>query len=433
LWYAESNFYDHPDLCQVLAEALQEDLRASDRVRAEERRCEAVRVESADCGNVNCGAVSCCNWRHSCDNHLIWRLFYCTNQEICQLVSLMAWLQYLSCQLTPVAGTEAEAVQVGDEVFSAAISLLRGLVLRSLPPAPQSDATQTGHSQRGKGYSHHLRRLLGEVTDTAPGEQSLAELCAVHGIESTSSAEVAALVAVERLHECRLQLLLAAYAAAETSQVRERRSALFKALHRAKSDFPCNAWFQRTFVTLTVAAPGGGLALSAYFKEAATQRWLWSGGQTPAECIDVVRLEVLQAHRSVQLPLSDESGAPPAVAVPAWADLLDIAGAAHIVSRWSADAVRKVRTTLENMLSGTPGCQIATLWLFYIHLEASFGRKESAKKVFFRAVNQCGWSQDLYVMAVGPCLKASFTGRELRSLESMLEQRGVVWLRACPT
>jgi hypothetical protein len=73
------------------------------------------------------------------------------------------------------------------------------------------------------------------------------------------------------------------------------------------------------------------------------------------------------------------------------------------------------------------------LWLFFIQLEATFGRKESAKKVFFRAVNQCGWNQDLFTAAVGPGLKATFTGRELRSLESMLEQRGVAWLRACPT
>lgn len=39
-------------------EAVQEDLRASDRARAEERRCEAVRVEVSDCSSINCGAVS---------------------------------------------------------------------------------------------------------------------------------------------------------------------------------------------------------------------------------------------------------------------------------------------------------------------------------------------------------------------------------------
>jgi hypothetical protein len=344
----------------------------------------------------------------------------------------MAWLQYLSCTSAPTSVATEDAVEVGDEVFAAAISLLRGLVLRAVPEAGANDIAEPGGSVPGKGYSRHLRRLLGEEgTDAGLTGRSLAELCAMHGIASTSSAEGAVLVAVERLHRSRLQFLLSAYATAEVGQVRERRSSLFAALRRAKSDFPCNGWFQQTFVTLAVAEPGGVLSLKVFLRGAAARRWLWRGGLSPTECVDLVSLEVLQAHRS------GSGGSEDAVqtAMPPWAELLDISGAAQeqLVSRWPADAVQKVRGTLESVLASIPGCQVPKLWLFYIQLEASFGRKESAKKVFFRAVNQCGWSQDLYTAAAGPCLKASFTVRELRSLESMLEQRGVAWLRACPT
>lgn len=331
-------------------------------------------------------------------------------------------------------------MEVGDEVFGAAISLLRGLVLRAVPGAGANDSGEPGGSVPGKGYSRHLRRLLGEEgADVGLAGRSLAELCAMHGIASTSSAEGAVLVAVERLHRSRLQFLLIAYATAEVGQVRERRSALFTALRRAKSDFPYNAWFQQTFVTLAVAEPGGVLSLKVFLRGAAARRWLWRGGLSPTECVDLVSLEVLQAYRSVLILAlgSGSGGSKDAVqtAMPPWAELLDISRAAQeqLVSRWPADAVQKVRGTLESVLATMPGCQMPKLWLFYIQLEASFGRKESAKKVFFRAVNQCGWSQDLYTAAAGPCLKASFSARELRSLESMLEQRGVPWLRACPT
>lgn len=313
---------------------------------------------------------------------------------------------------------------MADETFEAAIALLRGLLLRGVS-ATASDATaaRANAPSTRKRYSRHLLQLLPDEPSEESGG-SLAEHCYLHGVSCTSSAEVSAVVTMERLHHARLQF----HRTMTSLAVAKGRSAelLVSAAQTALRDFPCNPQFQRVFLSYKALQPGGSLFLRAYLKKQSRQRLLWGGGLTAQECVSLVGVEVSNAAQSASRVLD---GGEAAVAPSTILHQLPLPPSAGM-HRWSSDAISRVRAALEYVLASPPGCQLPCLWAFYIHLEASFGQVLSAKKVFFRAVSHCGWSNEVYAMTAGPCLQDVFERKEVASLEAMLEQRQVSWLRS---
>jgi hypothetical protein len=349
------------------------------------------------------------------------------------LVTMMAHLQFLSSTLSTTT-TPSEALELGDAVYTAAIALLRGLLLRDAAAVPLSPEA-TAAAEKYKKYSRHLLQLLPSATAAETPTASLAEECYLHGVPLTSSAAVSAAVTIERLHQERLRFL----ASHATSRVRV--TLLVAAAGAAVRDFPLNHTFLTQYCKLKASLPGGSVSLRAYFKEIAITRHLWGGGLTAAECVSLVWVEVTHAAQNAMrggdmqsvASLGSQS-ATAAVPPTARGDSPGSVGNAaqsplSTMQHWTVDDLSRVRAALEYVLSTPPGCQLPGLWEFYIHLLASFGKYDSAKKVFFRAVNHCGWSQELYVTAAGPGLRHVFSEKETVSLESMLEQRQVHWLR----
>jgi hypothetical protein len=346
---------------------------------------------------------------------------------------MMAHLQFLSSTLSTTT-TSSEALELGDAVFTAAIALLRGLLLRDNTAVPLSPEA-TAATEKYKKYSRHLLQLLPFATAAETAAASLAEECYLHGVQLTSSAAVSAAVTMERLHQERLRFL----ASHATSRVRV--TLLVAAAEAAVRDFPLNHTFLTQYCSLKASLPGGSVSLRAYFKEIAVTRHLWGGGLSVAECISLVWVEVTHAAQcavssgdmqsaaalgsesvSASGPAATKGSSPGCVGEATQSPL-------STMQHWTVDDLYRLRAALEYVLSSPPGCQLPALWELYIHLLASFGKYDSAKKVFFRAVNHCGWSQELYVTAAGPGLKHLFSEKETSSLESMLEQRQVHWLR----
>ena len=339
----------------------------------------------------------------------------------------MAWLQQLTCSSSAAQQLEAP----GLDVFTAAISLLRCILLRNKTvPAESATAEAEVSSKR---YSKHLLQFLPNAAQEGkdPSRGSLPEQALLLGLALSSSAEATALVVLERLYTAQLQFLL--LTVLQGAPRCARLDGVIEAAYRAHCDFPCNAWFLQVFTTVKATQPGGYLHLRAHFRATALQPCLWGGGLCSEECWLVVQLEVAQAHRAARACTPEL--APLQCPTAAWSCSTAAAAAAakdacwRHLQCWSGDAVDRVRTVLEYVLSLPSGSQLAGLWELYIFLEAVCGRRESAKKVFFRAVSHCGWCHSLYALVSGPWLAQCFIEAERASLSSMLEQRGVLGLR----
>jgi hypothetical protein len=346
---------------------------------------------------------------------------------------MMAHLQFLSSTLTTTT-TPSEALELGDAVYTAAIALLRGLLLRDAAAVSLSPEAKAA-ADKYKKYSRHLLQLLPSATTSETSFASLAEECYLHGVPLTSSAAVSAAVTMERLHQERLRFLVS------HATGRARATLLVAAAEAAVRDFPLNHTFLTQYCSLKASLPGGSVSLRAYFKEVAITRHLWGGGLSVAECVSLVSVEVTHAAQNamrcgdmqpaVSLGSESVSASGPAATKSSspGGDGEATQSPLSTMQHWTADDLSRVRAALEYVLATPPGCQLPGLWELYIHLLASFGKYDSAKKVFFRAVNHCGWSQELYVTAAGPGLKHLFSEKEAASLESMLEQREVHWLK----
>jgi hypothetical protein len=346
---------------------------------------------------------------------------------------MMAHLQFLSSTLSTTT-TSSDALELGDAVYTAAIALVRGLLLRDNTAVPLSPEAMAA-TEKYKKYSRHLLQLLPSATAAETPTASLAEECYLRGVPLTSSAAVSAAVTIERLHQERLRFLTF------HASGKSRSTLLVAAAEAAVRDFPLNHTFLTQYCKLKASLPGGSVSLRAYFKGIAITRHLWGGGLTAAECVALVWLEVTHAAQyairsgDMQPGVSLVSESVPASgpAATKGGSLGSVGEATQsplsTMQHWTADDFSRVRAALEYVLATPPGCQLPGLWEFYIYLLASFGKYDSAKKVFFRAVNHCGWSQELYVTAAGPGLKHLFSEKETPSLESMLEQRQVHWLR----
>ncbi|KAA1468262.1 DUF1740-domain-containing protein [Dentipellis sp. KUC8613] len=64
------------------------------------------------------------------------------------------------------------------------------------------------------------------------------------------------------------------------------------------------------------------------------------------------------------------------------------------------------------------------LWRLYIELEIRAGQLERAKDLLFRALGQCPFVKELYLLAFD-ALRSVFTGRELNALADSMAERGV--------
>jgi hypothetical protein len=346
---------------------------------------------------------------------------------------MMAHLQFLSSTLTTTT-TPSEALELGDAVYTAAVALLRGLLLRDAAAVPLSPEAKAA-AEKYKKYSRHLLQLLPSATAAETATSSLAEECYLRGVPLTSSAAVSAAVTIERLHQERLRFLTS------HASGRSRSTLLVAAAEAAVRDFLLNHTFLTQYCKLKASLPGGSVSLRAYFKEIAITRHLWGGGLSAAECVALVWVEVTHAAQNAMrsgdmqsaTSLGSEPVSAPVPAVTKGSSPGSVGEATQsplsTMQHWTVDDLYRLRAALEYVLSTPPGCQLPGLWELYIHLLASFGKYDSAKKVFFRAVNHCGWSQELYVTAAGPGLKHLFSEKETSSLESMLEQRQVQWLR----
>lgn len=334
------------------------------------------------------------------------------------------------------------------------------------------DGAAGSDGARAKRYSKHLLRLISgtaalpstaiNASPTLSEGERTGESVAESGYFAaalSSEAEVRALVLLERLHFERMRFHLTAavlfYAPSdspppEVKVPKGRNSAhrvicVDRALTAAASalrDFPLNRYFQSVLTTLTVAQPGGYLQMRAYFRSLAQNRLLWGGGLQACECLLLVQLEIFQACKLLQYDpacpaqavgvdlyaLFDANGLTSSLSSAHDAKTNRQSGVLSLCGYWSADSASRVRTVLEYVLSTPTGSQLPSLWMFYIFMLTARDKREEAKKVFFRAVNHCGWCQKLILLSMGP-LRRNFTDKEVTSLQSMLEQRGLALVR----
>ena len=378
----------------------------------------------------------------------------------------MAWLQYLSTLYASTGavtstisssfpmGAVDEAVQQGDAVFSGVFVTLRDL----LAPAAATNAMKDQHSDatdkrvRGHQYSNFFRHFVspGSRSGPATDNTTLPELQYLNNVPMTSEAEVSTLLLLERLHCARVHFLLQVSSSVPTygrnckplQLSLANRSALHKAVQPALRDFPLNNYIQCVYTIFNISQPAGVTHMRAYYKNIHQNRKCWGGAMQPSEILNMLCVEIFQANKVL---LSDPL-TPTAVGCDneyavfntesayfcnSLSDSVSAVSQALALCRhWRHDSVQNVRTFLETTLSNhVTATQMPILWMFYIYLETSRRRYNEAKRLFFRAVSVCGWSQNLYTLCWGP-LQESFTESEQSSLQVMMEQRGLHPLRS---
>jgi len=91
--------------------------------------------------------------------------------------------------------------------------------------------------------------------------------------------------------------------------------------------------------------------------------------------------------------------------------------------RWAAE-VERIRYGLAEAVEHERTRGSAAIWRVYLELEIRSGQLKSAKKLLFRAVGECPFVKELYLLAFGP-LRGVFDGRELQSLVDLMAERGL--------
>ncbi|KAG8824661.1 hypothetical protein FRC18_010478 [Serendipita sp. 400] len=87
---------------------------------------------------------------------------------------------------------------------------------------------------------------------------------------------------------------------------------------------------------------------------------------------------------------------------------------------WEPD---RIRNKLESALGTPRSKQSVVLWRMYLALELR-NNLSKAKTILIRAIGQCWWAKEFYMMAFGP-LRSEFSARELNALVEVMVDRGV--------
>uniref|UniRef100_D8PPC5 Suppressor of forked domain-containing protein n=2 Tax=Schizophyllum commune (strain H4-8 / FGSC 9210) TaxID=578458 RepID=D8PPC5_SCHCM len=91
--------------------------------------------------------------------------------------------------------------------------------------------------------------------------------------------------------------------------------------------------------------------------------------------------------------------------------------------RWQLEAERtRTGLTMAVERSRTKGC--AMLWRLFIELELRSGDFQSAKRLLYRAVRECPFAKELYMMAFD-ALRSAFSARELAELGDLMAERDI--------
>ncbi|KAI5123567.1 hypothetical protein M0805_003385 [Coniferiporia weirii] len=92
--------------------------------------------------------------------------------------------------------------------------------------------------------------------------------------------------------------------------------------------------------------------------------------------------------------------------------------------RWFGE-VERVRAGLEAAVSCGRTKGSAILWKIFVAFEITAGNLKRAKMVLFRALGECPFVKELYLLAFGGDLRSAFSSRELMSLSDAMAERGI--------
>ncbi|KAG2023085.1 hypothetical protein CC2G_000786 [Coprinopsis cinerea AmutBmut pab1-1] len=91
--------------------------------------------------------------------------------------------------------------------------------------------------------------------------------------------------------------------------------------------------------------------------------------------------------------------------------------------RWASE-VERARSALAAAVEHERTRSSAIIWRAYLELEIRAGKLKDAKKLLFRAVSECPFVKDIYLLAFGP-MRSVFDSRELQSLADLMAERGL--------
>jgi len=95
----------------------------------------------------------------------------------------------------------------------------------------------------------------------------------------------------------------------------------------------------------------------------------------------------------------------------------------HLNSRnYNAEAVRSL---FERAVENTRTKSSVSLWSLFIEFEVKQGRPLRAKTLLQRALVECPWAKDLYMMAFTGSLRSDFRSNELRNIHRLLLEKGI--------
>ncbi|CAI2166652.1 9087_t:CDS:10 [Funneliformis geosporum] len=86
--------------------------------------------------------------------------------------------------------------------------------------------------------------------------------------------------------------------------------------------------------------------------------------------------------------------------------------------------VKRVRSLFDRALECSKTKSSISLWTLYINFEMTYGRNDIAKTLYYRAVRECPWSKDLYMMAFRK-LRSLFTIDELEEAMNVLYEKEI--------
>ncbi|CAB5184578.1 DUF1740-domain-containing protein [Rhizophagus irregularis] len=86
--------------------------------------------------------------------------------------------------------------------------------------------------------------------------------------------------------------------------------------------------------------------------------------------------------------------------------------------------VKRVRSLFDRALESSKTKSSISLWTLYINFEMTYGRHDIAKTLYYRAVRECPWSKDLYMMAFKK-LRNLFTIDELEEAMNVLYEKEI--------
>ncbi|KAG1757705.1 NRDE-2, necessary for RNA interference-domain-containing protein [Suillus lakei] len=91
--------------------------------------------------------------------------------------------------------------------------------------------------------------------------------------------------------------------------------------------------------------------------------------------------------------------------------------------RWQSE-IERTRSGLAAAAESERTTGSAILWRVILEFEIRVGELQRAKKLLYRAVNECPLAKDLYMLAFGP-LRSVFDARELDSFVDIMAERGI--------